>query len=180
LQAAGIGTGDRVAIICSNRIELLGLLIGCGWLGAVAVPINVASRGAQLQHILANSGARLLVMEPEFADNLAMLDAGALALEAIWTIGEPGEFHFGRIAPRAMPLPGKAAPPPVPGPSDLAMILYTSGTTGPRRASAVRTHNISGGASTPPRCSASRLTTSSAPACRCSTPTRSTRFIRRC
>src|SRR5262249_42194667 len=60
LRAAGIGAGDRVAIICSNRIELLGLLLGCGWLGAVAVPINVASRGAQLQHILTNSGARLL------------------------------------------------------------------------------------------------------------------------
>ena len=30
LRAAGIGAGDRVAIICSNRIELLGLLIGCG------------------------------------------------------------------------------------------------------------------------------------------------------
>ncbi len=133
LQAARIGAGDRVVIICSNRIELLGLLIGCGWLGAVAVPINVASRGAQLQHILANSGARLLVMEPDFAENLAMLDAGALALEAIWTIGEPGEFRFGRIAPRAMPLPGKAVPPLALAPSDLAMILYTSGTTGPSK-----------------------------------------------
>lgn len=133
LQAAGIGTGDRIAIICSNRIELLGLLISCGWLGAVAVPINVASRGAQLQHILANSGARLLVMEPEFAENLAMLDAGALALEAIWTIGEPGEFRFDRIAPRTVPPPGNAIAPAALAPSDLAMILYTSGTTGPSK-----------------------------------------------
>src|SRR5205807_648781 len=98
LRAAGIAAGDRVAIICANRIELIGLLIGCGWLGAVAVPINVASRGPQLQHILTNSGARLLVMEPAFAENLTMLDADALALQAIWTIGEPGEFRFGRIA----------------------------------------------------------------------------------
>jgi crotonobetaine/carnitine-CoA ligase len=133
LRAAGIGSGDRVAIICSNRIELLGLLLGCGWLGAVAVPINVASRGAQLQHILANSGARLLVMEPEHAGNLAMLDAAALALKAIWTIGAPGEFRFGRITPRAMPPPGEAMPPATLAPSDLAMILYTSGTTGPSK-----------------------------------------------
>src|SRR5262249_60898543 len=41
LRTAGIGAGDRVAIICSNRMELLGLLLGCGWLDAVAVPINV-------------------------------------------------------------------------------------------------------------------------------------------
>jgi len=133
LRAAGIAAGDRVAIICANRIELIGLLIGCGWLGAVAVPINVASRGPQLQHILTNSGARLMVMEPAFAENLTMLDVDALALQAIWTIGEPGEFHFGRIPPRAMPPPGDAMPPAALAPSDLAMILYTSGTTGPSK-----------------------------------------------
>jgi carnitine-CoA ligase len=133
LHAAGIGAGDRVAIICSNRIELIGLLLGCGWLGAVAVPINIASRGAQLQHILSNSGARLLVIEPAFADNLALLDPGALALAAVWTIGSPGDFRFGRIDPREMPSPGEAIAPAALAPSDLAMILYTSGTTGPSK-----------------------------------------------
>jgi len=133
LRAAGIAAGDRVAIISSNRIELLGLLLGCGWLGAVAVPINVASRGPQLQHILTNSGARLLVMEPEHAENLAMLDAGALALETIWTIGAPGDFRFGRVAACEMPPPGEAIAPAALAPCDLAMILYTSGTTGPSK-----------------------------------------------
>ena len=75
LHAAGIGRGDRVAIICSNRIEFLEIVLGCAWLGAVAVPINVASRGPQLQHILSNCGARLLVIEAAYADNLALLDA---------------------------------------------------------------------------------------------------------
>src|SRR6266516_3238884 len=36
--------GDRVGIICSNRIEFLEIVVGCAWLGAVSVPINVASR----------------------------------------------------------------------------------------------------------------------------------------
>src|SRR5262245_28969798 len=71
LRTAGIGAGDRVAIICSNRIEFLGLILGCGWLGAVAVPINVASRGPQLQHMLSNSRATLLVIETDYTDNLA-------------------------------------------------------------------------------------------------------------
>ena len=52
LAAAGIKPGDRVAIMCGNRAELLLTILGCGWLGAIAVPINVASRGAQLEHIL--------------------------------------------------------------------------------------------------------------------------------
>ena len=63
LAAAGVSTGDRVAIMCGNRLELLLTVLGGGWLGAVAVPINTASRGAQLEHIMANCGARLLVVE---------------------------------------------------------------------------------------------------------------------
>ena len=60
LAAAGVSAGDRVAIMCGNRLELLLTVLGCGWVGAIAVPINTASRGAQLEHILANCGARLL------------------------------------------------------------------------------------------------------------------------
>jgi carnitine-CoA ligase len=133
LRAAGIGAGDRVAIIASNRIELLGLLLGCGWLGAVAVPINVASRGPQLQHVLSNSGARLLVMETECAANLAMLDPGALPLDAVWTFGPPGDFRFGSMVPTTMPPPAEPIAPATLMPSDMAMILYTSGTTGPSK-----------------------------------------------
>ena len=133
LRAAGIGAGDRVAIICSNRIELLGLLLGCAWLGAVAVPINVASRGPQLQHMLSNSSARLLVIETDYIENLAMLDAHALALEAIWTIGAPGALRFGSIVPAAMPAQQSPIAPATLKPSDLWMILYTSGTTGPSK-----------------------------------------------
>jgi len=133
LRAASIGSGDRVAIICSNRIELLGLLLGCAWLGAVAVPINVASRGPQLQHMLSNSSARLLVIETDYIENLAMLDAHALALEAIWTIGAPGALRFGSIVPAAMPAQQSPIAPATLKPSDLWMILYTSGTTGPSK-----------------------------------------------
>src|SRR5262245_46275240 len=63
LQAAKIGRGDRVALISSNRIEFIEVFLGCAWLGAISVPINTASRGAQLQHILSNAGARLLSIE---------------------------------------------------------------------------------------------------------------------
>jgi len=67
LAADGIKPGDRVAVMCGNRAELLLTILGCAWLGAIAVPINVASRGAQLEHILSNCGARLLVIERELA-----------------------------------------------------------------------------------------------------------------
>ena len=64
LAAAGVARGDRVGLMAGNRIEFLSVVLGCGWLGAVVVPINTASRGMQLQHILANSGCVLLVAIP--------------------------------------------------------------------------------------------------------------------
>jgi crotonobetaine/carnitine-CoA ligase len=63
LRAFGIEGDDRVAVMCGNRQELLQVYLGCGWIGAVTVPINTASRGAQLGHILSNSQAKLLVLQ---------------------------------------------------------------------------------------------------------------------
>ncbi len=121
LAAAGIEPGDRVAIICGNRPEFMQLYLGCAWLGAVAVPLNVAAKGPQLFHMLANSGARLLAVEAAFAANLEAIDLGQLPIERIWTIG-------GSMPPLAEPVaPGSV------GPGDTVAILYTSGTTGPAK-----------------------------------------------
>ena len=100
--------GDRVAIICSNRIEFLEVVLGCAWLGAIAVPINVASRGPQLQHILSNCGARLLVMEAAYAENLTMLNPRELAIETIWLIGATADVRIGDIALRLTAAGGRA------------------------------------------------------------------------
>ena len=133
LRAAGIRPGDRVAIICSNRIEFFEVVLGCAWLGAIAVPINVASRGPQLQHILSNCLARLLVMEAAYAENLTMLDPRELAVETIWLIGATADVRMGDIGSAPLPQGGEriAAAPVQPG--DLSLILYTSGTTGPSK-----------------------------------------------
>ena len=133
LRAFGIKAGDRVAVICSNRIEFLEVLLGCAWFGAVAVPINVASRGAQLQHVLSNCGARLLIMEAAYAENLALLDPSELAIEAIWLIGDIADVRLGNVAATRQPRSSeRIAPAPV-QPADLGFILYTSGTTGPSK-----------------------------------------------
>src|ERR1700739_4159257 len=88
LHAAGIRRGDSVAVICGNRAELLQVYVGCGWIGAVTVPINTASRGMQLAHILANSQAKLLVVQANFAAALDGLDVVPPSLRAIWLIGD--------------------------------------------------------------------------------------------
>lgn len=135
LALEGVKQGDRVAMLCSNRAEFMEIVLGCAWLGAVVVPINTASRGLQLEHILRNCGARLLVAEPQLVGAVAALEARDLPLEKIWLIGE---------APGDMLLPSErdSIPMPPPGPAldaasltnaDPLAILYTSGTSGPSK-----------------------------------------------
>src|SRR5215471_18013245 len=130
LAAAVIKPGDRVAIMCGNRAELLLTILGCGWLGAIAVPINVASRGAQLEHILSNCGARLMVIEREIAPVIAPLDRSRFPLEALWLVGDgdAGTVQGYRCLPFPPPQAGVLPHPVEPG--DTFAILYTSGTTG--------------------------------------------------
>src|SRR5258708_9260899 len=84
LRAAGVSAGDRVAILCSNRLEMLEIILGCGWIGAIAVPINTAAMGPQIAYCLSNSGARLLVIEAQFVQRLAHASEGIASLWSLW------------------------------------------------------------------------------------------------
>jgi carnitine-CoA ligase len=131
LAAVGVKAGDRVALLCANRPEFIETALGCAWLGAILVPINIAARGAQLQHVLANSGARLVVAEAAPAAALGQLDLSALPIETVWLIDAPSAAHaVGRPMPE---MNGARAVPASLRPADPFAILYTSGTTGPAK-----------------------------------------------
>ena len=130
LADAGAKAGARVAIMCGNRAELLLTILGCAWLGAIAVPINTASRGAQLEHILGNCGARLLVIERELIPVLLPLDRTRFPLEAAWLVGEGRGQEPAHFKAVPFPPPRDGVPPHPVAPGDTFAILYTSGTTG--------------------------------------------------
>ncbi len=130
LAEAGVARGDRVALICPNRAEFIETFLGCGWLGAVLVPINTASRGAQLQHVLANSGATLLIVESELLASLAHVTLDELPLKTIWLIDAPAAGVSVPAISKPMPGLGAAIAASPLRPDDLLAILYTSGTTG--------------------------------------------------
>jgi long-chain acyl-CoA synthetase len=110
LQQWGVRPGDRVAVVLPNRPELL-QLYGAVWrAGATATPALPALTPAEVQHVLRDSGAVLLVTEdPRLAD----LGVPTMDLEALRQL-EDAE-------------PGDAVPRDA---GDLAALLYTGGTTG--------------------------------------------------
>src|SRR5688572_9105787 len=115
LRAAGVKRGDRVALLCSNRAEFLEVFLACGWIGAIAVPVNTASMGPQIAYYLENSGATLLVLEERFASRLQGTRTPLWVLEHDYPAAEAP------IEPADVQ------------PGDTLAILYTSGTTGPAK-----------------------------------------------
>jgi carnitine-CoA ligase len=139
LLAAGIEPGDRVAIMMRNVAEF-----PCAWLGilgaaAVEVPVHAAYRGPLLEHVLAESGVRLLICDEEFAPRL---DGLALpALERLVVRGDPGAASGPRRVESVDEFlaAGRAVALPTPSATTPTCILYTSGTTG-RSKGVVLTH----------------------------------------
>jgi crotonobetaine/carnitine-CoA ligase len=96
---AGVARGDRMAVMCGNRIEFLESFLGAGWLGASVVPVNTASMGPQLEYFLADSEAKLLVIEAGFVERLATADLSRTALREIWVVGDASRMPHGRRLP---------------------------------------------------------------------------------
>jgi carnitine-CoA ligase len=133
LAEAGVRPGERVALVCGNRPELLDSVLGCAWLGAIAVPVNTSLRGGQLAHVLADADPRILVAEPAALPHLALLEALPPAVERIFVPGEIPERPWPGIPLEPFPDAGTALAPAAVRPGDTLAILYTSGTTGPSK-----------------------------------------------
>lgn len=131
LRAWGIEGGDRCAVMMGNVPEFTFCWFGILRAGAIEVPVHSAHRGPLLEHILAESGARILFCDAEFVPRLVGLECPEL--ERIVVRGEvEGEVPAGLpivpleealAAPHAAELPRLAV-------EDVSCILYTSGTTG--------------------------------------------------
>lgn len=117
LVEAGIGPGDRVAILLPKSIPECVAIFAASAAGGVFVPIHPALKPRQVAHILSDCAARVLVTDPAHRAGLgdALDDLPALAVLT-------GEGNRETI--------GGAEPAPLPVPAGLAAILYTSGSTG--------------------------------------------------
>jgi long-chain acyl-CoA synthetase len=129
LAAAGIKPGDRVALQLPNIPQFLVAYFGILAAGAVVVPLNVLLRAPEVAYHLEDSGARTLITWEGVLTEAAK-GAEAAGVDAIYAVGHgegaAGARPFGQLLDDTVP--GREM---VSGePTDTAVIVYTSGTTG--------------------------------------------------
>jgi len=127
LRAAGVAPGDRVAYLGKNHVAFAESMFATHALGAIFVPLNFRLAAPEIDYMLENSGAVLLIYAPECAQTVRAL-TGRHALRERVALGEPGP---GEAQYEAWLSEGVPEPIDVPvALDDTALILYTSGTTG--------------------------------------------------
>lgn len=120
LAARGVGAGDRVALLATNRIEVIGLFYGCVRVGAALVPLNWRLAEPELARVVSDARVALVVGEARFAA------VGRLVAQAPWLDLDGAQMALtaaGAVVSAALGVAELDADAP-------ALILYTSGSTG--------------------------------------------------
>lgn len=139
LYALGVRPGDHVALMMGNGIDFVRAWAGIGRLGAVSVLLNTELQGVFLEHQLNNSGARLAIAGQQQLAALMQAAPGAAALETILVAAAP-DFAVPPCKDTAFRIGcwddwrhASAFGGEFPHYSQIASIMYTSGTSGPSK-----------------------------------------------
>ncbi len=124
LQSHGVAPGETVALVMPNGLGTLRLLLGALWGGRCVNPVNLLSQPEQMRYVIGHSDCRLVVVAPVWESQVRALLEG-LDRQVGLLVADPD----------ALALPGEAdaagadADLP-PAPEAMALLMYTSGTTG--------------------------------------------------
>ena len=130
LAAAGVGAGDRIAFLDKNGPHYFEVLFGAGKIGAVSVAVNWRLAAREMQYIVNDAEAKVLVVGAEFLPHLEEMRAGLDTVKTVVLIDAPqtgsGDGDYEQwLSGHPDTDPGHRA-----GPGEVALQLYTSGTTG--------------------------------------------------
>ncbi|WP_067671436.1 class I adenylate-forming enzyme family protein [Nocardia miyunensis] len=125
LAAAGLGKGDRFAVLSANCPEHIFASYAALRLGAIVVPVNARLAPAELHHVLTDSGATMVAAAPEQLEIAETVCAQLTTAPLLYALAD-GTGHPNLLArtDAAAVTEDRARE------SDDAYILYTSGTTG--------------------------------------------------
>ncbi|WP_076999743.1 AMP-binding protein [Variovorax sp. KK3] len=120
----GVQAGDTVSLVMPNGLQTLRLLLGAMHAGLCVNPVNLLSQPEQMRYVLSHSDCRLVCVAPEWEERVRAL---------LQDIGRPVSLLV--VEPDAAALPGEADVQAVsaaaaPDANDVALLMYTSGTTG--------------------------------------------------
>jgi acyl-CoA synthetase (AMP-forming)/AMP-acid ligase II len=131
-EVCQVGAGDRVGYLLHNRLEVVELLVACAKLGAIAAPMNFRLTEPDLRATFGNAGVRLVVTQQDFEDVVRALAAElGYAVMTIEKDYETAVSSGSTVVPDSILTSGGSA---------VALIQYTSGTTG-RPKGATFTHD---------------------------------------
>lgn len=143
LLALGLGKGARVATLLSNRPEAVAAYFGAALAGCVVVPLSTFSTGPELEHLLADNDASVLLTQTSmgrqhFAELLSGLGGGPLDRPFLRHVVALGPAHERRgltgweeflDGGQSVPAELVDAVVAATSPADLGLVIYSSGTT---------------------------------------------------
>ena len=132
LRTAGIVNGDRVAIAMHNLPQFPFAYFGILRAGAVAVPLNAFLTPAEVGRILEDSGAKAAITAPPFEDLVVAAKNDIDQLDTILSVREWDSIAAAEVSPVE----------PSTEEDDLAVLSYTSGTTGEPKGAMLTHRNL--------------------------------------
>jgi long-chain acyl-CoA synthetase len=141
LQARGVRPGDRVVVMMPNAPEVTSAFHAIWRIGAVIVPLPPQLLASEARYVIASSGAEVVVTCPALADRLREAAASVPGFRRLLVLGPSPVEGAENIEPAV------AAAEPVRTVHDcpddaLALLLYTSGTTGNPKGVMLTHHNL--------------------------------------
>jgi len=137
LTEAGLEPGDRVVAQIGKSVASLALYCGCVQSGVVYLPLNTAYTPAEVEYFVEDSGAKLLVCDPDSANPLNdIAKRHQIQLETQASDGQTGSF-IELVAAQAKTFATADRTD-----DDLAALLYTSGTTGRSKGAMLTQDNL--------------------------------------
>ena len=136
LAQIGVEHGDRVAVLMSSSLDYVRVWLGITRLGAVAVLLNPELSGSFLLHQLNNAGASLAIVDEGLLPQLEAVEDDLAHLERVIVVGSLSTLRSSVSVRRMSWAPWREASPwqgPMPLASDIAAVMYTSGTSGPSK-----------------------------------------------
>lgn len=137
LLAQGVKPGDRVVMVFENCLAVCAFLFAASQLDAISVPLNARLTHAELDRLITHSDPSAVVFCSDASESAVIHGKAFSAKAAMGRYGTVGLFK--RAGSRSEPCFEAAD-------EQVAILLYTSGTTGAPKAAMLTHHNLQSGA----------------------------------